>query len=385
MRGALKYALFQGGTVSLAALRAAALAAQGIPADMASLPTISVSATTDAALTVNYTLTGPSNTDKYLAIGGALKNYGGNSAFRAATVTTGNIGGTDSQNAVSLEIETDSPTVEFRIFPQNESAARIRVKTGSGPWENATASAAPTTLNSSTSSSFLKVAFGSATLRRVRIELARTDGDTAAPAGIVTNIRLETGRSGTAPTDTTLKAAFYGDSISEASKAGFHHDGFTSLVSWLLGWLPTQASVGGTGYFTTGGNPNLQSRLDDLLFQSFDVIIVPAGTNDVGQTQATVTTAANVTFSGIRARYPTKPVFVIGPWDLEAPAAMSAPRVLVRDGIRAAVSGRAGFYWLDPTGVSFTKDGDAVHPTKAGHETLATWLNTQIRAVLGIA
>ena len=114
---------------------------------------------------------------------------------------------------------------------------------------------------------------------------------------------------------------FFGDSFSEGSLAGFHGDCFANLAGWELGWDITQASVGGTGFITAGSNLNLQSstRLDDALLQSFDALVVPMGYNDNGQSQAAVTAAVNIAFDGLRTRCPTKPIFVISPWNVNAP------------------------------------------------------------------
>jgi hypothetical protein len=110
-------------------------------------------------------------------------------------------------------------------------------------------------------------------------------------------------------------------------------------------------------------------------------VVVEMGINDLGLSGISV--AARSDLLTIRNALRTAVIFVIGPWDTNAPSAPSANQVACRDAVMAACQGIPGVFFLDPTGVSYTKF-DTTHPDTAGHATLGAWVDTQVRAVLGL-
>lgn len=348
---------------------------------MASPPTIAVSLSNDAALTTVNVIDGPAKLDKVRVLGGAPLWNGALMGVKAATVTSGgNIVANAQQNAAAWEVQTNSLVVEFRVFPQNTTRARIFVSENGGPFLKIAAS--PTTLASSTAISYIKLTFGSAINRVIRVEAARQDGDASFSAMLLSRIALPPGSDCTATLNSRPIFAYYGDSITEGAIAGYHAEGYANLASWKLGVECTQSAIGGTGYVLTGGNPNATQRLDDLLLQPYRAVVVAMGINDIGQPDATISANVATTLNGIRSRLPYARIFVVGPWDASAPGAPGGGYTACKNAIIAGIPANVGATFLDPQGVSYTK-GDAIHPDGPGHVTLGDWLALQIKTALG--
>lgn len=348
---------------------------------MAVPPTIATSLSNDAALTVVNVIDGPDKLTKVRVLGGTPVWSGALMGIKAATVSAGgNITGTAQQNAAAWEVSTTSTVIEFRVFPQNTSRARILISENGGPFLRAAAT--PTLLASTTAISYIKLTFGSSISRVIRIEAARQDGDTSFPAMLLSRIALPPANDCAATTNSRPIFAYYGDSITEGALGGYHADGYANLTSWKLGVECTQSAIGGTGYVATGGNPNATQRLEDLQFQPYAAVVVAMGINDIGQPDATITANVRTTLQGIRARLPSAQIYVVGPWDASAPAAPGAGYTSCKNAILAGIPSTIGVTFLDPQGVTYTK-GDAIHPDAAGMVTLSDWLALAIKTALG--
>jgi hypothetical protein len=149
-----------------------------------------------------------------------------------------------------------------------------------------------------------------------------------------------------------------------------------------MNWEVTDSGIGGTGLIAdnSGGQINLQNRMDDATLQTFDGLVIATGTNDTASSGAAITAAAQVVIAGLKQRCPLLPQFWITPWDLEAPAAMASNKAAVRDAIKAATLGQGGVWTLDPTGVQFTQSTS--HPDDAGAVTLKDWVKGQMATIL---
>jgi len=116
----------------------------------------------------------------------------------------------------------------------------------------------------------------------------------------------------------------------------------------------------------------------------WDIIVVAMGTND--QTETGVQAAAQTCLSSLRSNNPGAQLFVLGPWDRYAPAAVDPTYTTTKTAIQAAVTAvggdAAGVRFLDTQGVAYT-DTDGLHPDTAGHKTLGDWLALQIKTALG--
>lgn len=378
----------EGGGAWLANMRRLADAydiAPGIPGVASPAPTLSAYQTSDTGLTVSYAYGFSTNRDKVRSRGGAPFSYGGNVGLQSATVNTGaNVGTGKYQDRVIHEIETASPNIEFTVFRQGTTRVRILTRdSSSGPWKYASASVV--TMNTGAASTCVKVAYSGALAgRQTAIELAWYPSADSGTAGIMFNIRVDTGYTITAPASPThpVKVLILGDSFMQGGNALFRGDGIPSLLGWLLNWEITASAIGGSGLIadTGGTQPNLQSRLDDALLQTFDAIVVAMGTNDTASSSSAITAAALAVLNGLKTRCPQAPQFWVTPWDLEAPSAMASNKQTVRDAIKAATVGKSGVWTLDPTGVAFSQSGS--HPDDAGHVTLANWAKGQLASIL---
>lgn len=198
---------------------------------------------------------------------------------------------------------------------------------------------------------------------------------------------------GIAPADAPISAVstnrrmiVMGDSFIEAIGATKRGDGLAQVAGDMLGILDTwQSGVGGTGYVNTQGGTRfkLSERLGDANTTGpWDVIAVAMGLNDIGLSASAVTSEAETCLSSLRASNPGAQIFVVGPWDTAAPAAPVAGYATTKAAIQAAIPVGAGFVFLDPQGVTYTKS-DSTHPDTAGHKTLGDWLALQIKTALG--
>jgi len=374
---------------NLQLMKSARASAQGIPTiiDAGLRPTITSYSAADTSISVNYALTFNTNRDKVYSGGGKLVSYSGGGLLGATVGSGANLNATQYQEAVFHEIETASPVIEFRIFRQSTTRCRILTRDqASDPWKYAHTGVV--TMDATAAGTSVKVVYAAPLVgRQTRIEFGAYTGD-GGTAAILTAYRVAAGYTGAAPSVRTapVKICFLGDSFIQGGNAQFAWDALALMSGWLLNAEITNSGVGGTGLIanTGGANLALTARLDDAILQSFDAFIIAMGTNDISPnitaTPADITAAANTVIAGLTTRNPTAPQLWVTPWDLEAPAAMAANKVTVRDAIKSATLGKNGVYTLDPTGVAFSQS--ALHPDTAGHATLRDWLDAKIADVL---
>ena len=222
--------------------------------------------------------------------------------------------------------------------------------------------------------------FGSSAKRQVKIEAAFDQA--------IDGIYVPTGQTVALAASIYSGVLFFlGDSFTESTGATNNNDGYTTITGDYLGFDKMLSSgVGGTGYVNTasGTKYNLGQRLAAEIVRAqslgpVPIVVVAMGINDIGSSG--VQTAAESCFETIRTALPDCLVFVLGPWDVNAPSAPVAGYAGCKSAIQAAVGSRSGFWFLDPQGVSYTKS-DTTHPDTAGHLTLGLWLETAIRAAV---
>ena len=337
------------------------------------LPAIVIGKDSDVETGQEYIISDGQNASIYSAIGGErIEN--GPAAFKSATVSTGygNIGGDAWQNRILIEVETASPSVGIHLVQSKGVVGSVRVlfRTPGDVWKYASASPIP--LPKEMSDAFVTVKFGNSVRGRdVAFEIDGTEGSGGAASRVV-SISVADGQEITPVHSNSLKALILADSFGVGSVAHFHGDGFAYQLGWLLDWDVTSSSVGGTGYVRSHIFKNALERIEDLSQQDFDVVLIALGTNDVNE--GGVEQAVQKVIEEARRRQPRAPIFVITPWDLEAPGPLAPKKERVREAILDAAGGREaeGIVVLDVTGVQFASDRS--HPTTSGHRTLAEWL-----------
>jgi lysophospholipase L1-like esterase len=218
--------------------------------------------------------------------------------------------------------------------------------------------------------------------RKIAIE-----GQSSAAAGAIYVASGDT--IGTVPGPDPVLSITLGDSFVQTSTGADNAaDGFWVVANDANGFRSGIGSgVGSTGYLndSSGGKYTLRQRLSyDLTGVNPDAVIVEMSVNDLSYDASAVAAEALLAWREIRTLAPAAPIFAIGPWDLNAPAAPSAAQVAVSAALSTAASGFPGLYYYDPVGISFSK-ADAVHPDTAGHATLGAWLAAQIKSTLGVS
>lgn len=343
---------------------------------MPSPPTIRTGTTLaapDNDLTVAYRYSTTPNT--FRLEGGGVKTLGGGlyRQFPVARISATGQNMGDGTNAISWQtrIIANSTKVGFRLL----GSLRVYRFIVDGRYVSFTGTLTAT----SSGTNYIILDFGSKASREIVVENQE--------ASAFDGVYVATGDTVTLPAISPFRLLTLGDSITAATGATASGDGFVGVAGDYLvlkdKWF---SGSGGTGYVANNGGAAytlpIRATEDTQRFAALgspDIVVVAIGINDIGS--AGIQAAAASSFSAIRAVAPKALVFVVGPWDANAPSAPVTNYAACKSAIQAAMAGRGGFWFLDPQGVSYTK-ADTVHPNDAGHLTLGQWLATQIRAAV---
>ena len=176
------------------------------------------------------------------------------------------------------------------------------------------------------------------------------------------------------------RAVFLGDSYTVASGIG---TGYASRTAAAMGWTPVLEAAGGTGYVAAGDGTvgPYAGRVDEVVADDPDVLLVQGSTNDVGSPVAAVAEAADELYAELARRLPGAQVVVLGP--LAPPGVDRAGVLAVRDALADAADD-AGIPYIDPIADGWLTPadglyGDPIHPNEAGHAELADDLAEALR------
>jgi hypothetical protein len=198
------------------------------------------------------------------------------------------------------------------------------------------------------------------------------------------------------------KVVWFGDSFFEGTDATTPFLSMCNIAATLLGWDDSiLAAQGGTGYLTDASpRLRLRTRLAEVIGQNPNTVVVGAGYNDYGVSNAALLAEAQYVFGQLRAGLPNARFFALGPWSLYSPPDVSRGQMGAQ--IKTAVEGVGGFYidmytdpWINGTGTVATpaapKDGNASlyvtssgdpHPPQAGHDYYGYRMASAIAATL---
>ncbi|MFB4283402.1 MULTISPECIES: SGNH/GDSL hydrolase family protein [unclassified Nonomuraea] len=173
---------------------------------------------------------------------------------------------------------------------------------------------------------------------------------------------------------------FLGDSFTVGSGPVPRWQSYASQAARLLGRQPIIAGAGGTGFCNAGraGRTFERSFEVELAWRPApDLLVISGGHNDRRWRPAHVRRAAANLLAEVRSRWPGTRTVMVGPiWLEDAPRKAYA----VRDALaRAAKAG--GVPFLDPMRRRWPPEAilpDGVHPTLAGHESIAAWLAAEL-------
>lgn len=330
-------------------------------------------------MAVNATITVPTqDTSGIRLLGGTLFSAGGNLRVYSAVVgaTGGNGGLNDGKECAGwrADFDANAAVVVIRVQPTT-AGYRFIVN---GRYVSLTPS--QTVGTTGTTSEYFKLDFtsvGGKALRRISIEGDRACG--------LNQVWVAAGDTVTRPSDTPKRLAFVGDSFTFGSAAPQLADNYAWVSADMLGIRHSlNSGSGGTGYVTTAGaSVKLSDRLSDINTKGpHDIIVVAMGINDIGQNPLTITQEVKTCLNSLRINNPSAKIFVIGPWDANAPAAPVTGYSAVKTAIQNGLLAEYAVTFLDPQGIVYSK-ADAVHPDVPGHKTLGDWLALQIKTALG--
>ncbi|WP_432091029.1 GDSL-type esterase/lipase family protein [Streptomyces sp. NRRL F-5630] len=365
-------------------------------------PTISIAQT--ATPTSGYVLwrppgvalTGTDVTGQYTFLGAGDFTIGPSSPSNTYVLPTSRYPHTraalsSSQSTWSVEFQTDAAILQWRVNYQTGGAYRLSID-GRKLADLMTPIGGTTAGNTH----LVTINFGSAVPRTLRFDFA------AAPFGGI-YMPATASMWPTVPSGGRLMG--FGDSLTEGSDQSVGGGGGTWLqrVARQLGcgdvWNQAR---GGTGYITPGAYATLPNRVAaDVVAYSPDRVLIWAGYNDNGGSQASIRTAADGVYAAIKAGLPDAEVTVIGCW---APTASPAASIVNTDTTLRQAAAAAGFPFISPiSGSIYDSAGDlvvihgpwittanaaafigtdSVHPTDSGHTYIARRITTAIRALL---
>jgi lysophospholipase L1-like esterase len=293
----------------------------------------------------------------------------------ATKISGGSAGATANQVAWRASINADAAAVGIAVLGATNNTCQYRFLVND---QYVSLTPSNTTAGGR---QYFTLDFGSKVLRKVSVELCAGGG--ASGLGAFRGFFVAVGDTLSLPA-ARPRMIVLGDSYTATTGAGKPGDGYAIVMADYLGVEVWASGIGGSGYIATSSgteyklSDRIAADLDRaLLYGTLEFVVVAMGVNDIGA--GDVTTEAGVCFNIIRAKCPVALVMVFGPWNVQTPT-QSAGNLSAENQIRAAAGGRAGFYFVDNSALSF--DNDGTHPTNAGHATIGSTEATAIRAAL---
>jgi lysophospholipase L1-like esterase len=293
----------------------------------------------------------------------------------------------------SVQFSTDSQYVEFR-FKYISTATMYRLSINGRKVTDTMQSIGGSTAGSG---HIMKIDFGSAAIRDIRIDL------TTCPFG---GVYIPPDKTIWSSPPTNGRFMGYGDSLTDGSSknVGAGQGTWLMRTGRMLGFQDIwEQGRGGTGYITPGSHVTFGSRLDvDGIQPQPDVMVIWGGYNDNTGDQTAIRSAADDVLGRIKTGLPYCRALAVGCWsNVASPSA----GISNTDNTIKAAAAAAGMPFVSPvTGDIFSADGtkletgtpwihsgnvaafvgsaggDTVHPTDAGHEYIARRMAAALRA-----
>lgn len=268
------------------------------------------------------------------------------------------------QNALwlfNVETLTEAPVVEFRFrAPVTNFSFGLVLVNGKRVQENAYL-----TVSTAGSGWAVRLTFPSAAVpgspRRIQVLGSGNIG------GNFGGMACSSGYTLVKPARTiTRRVAFIGDSYSNGAGAYPTGTGGTETFIWDLARLMNadetiQAGIGSTGFnaiLTGQPTSNFAGRISQVMAWNPTHVVFVGGRND---TSATLTADVQAALDAVGA----------GVYRAVVSSASQSAGAAQLAAMQAAVASRAGVVMISPDIDSLPKLGDAIHPTFAGHKTLA--------------
>ncbi len=182
--------------------------------------------------------------------------------------------------------------------------------------------------------------------------------------------------------DERPRAVFLGDSYTAGTGATAAAKRWSSLVAADQGWKEMNAGEGGTGYVATASETacgrsfcdNYAGRVDSVVKESPDIVIVAGGQNDLTQFQRNADAVeANISklFDDLHTKLPTARLIAVGP---STTADLSSQVRGIDEAVRAAAEANGATYvsLIEPNVIDrewVTADGG--HVNDDGHAAIA--------------
>ena len=173
-----------------------------------------------------------------------------------------------------------------------------------------------------------EIDFGSVDTRLVEFRIhpntAEINGVTIGPADSIRRMALR------------KRLAILGDSIAGGANGIGTEFVWGDRMAPRFGMDNWQLSIGGTGYGVTAGVSDYFTRIPDAVAAAPDILIVCGGQNDLGISQAAMTTLATTLFQALQAALPTTIILALGCHHVGEQISQNAQNIDL--GVRAAAA-----------------------------------------------
>lgn len=327
--------------------------------------------------------------DWFLFAGGALNpNSGFNFTFPAANVgaSSGNAGPHANNITWTATFYTDAP--KFIVLGTGSAGYRFLV-------DGQYVSLSPTMITIGGNPVSMVLDFTTAGGRKTRL-ITVESGTNAS----FTGVQVDSASKVWKPSTDVLNVYFQGDSLTSGSNFGpFIAWDWPSQTAKMMGWLPRNIAVGGTGFLNAGTALTFLQRITDVTTACPDALVIAGGYNDAN---SGLQAAALAYFQAVRIGCPNTTMIVLGVWG--ATSGPSATILANEASISAAVTqfadintyfvpvSTASPVWEDGTGNVVTPTGtgnsdayssnDGTHPIQRGIDYKAAKVTQALRALI---
>ncbi len=185
------------------------------------------------------------------------------------------------------------------------------------------------------------------------------------------------------PADRTVDAVVLGDTFTTGVD-GVPGPQWPELLEGELGWQVEVDAVAGSGYLVAGAGTDFVDRVDAVIDQEPDVVLLAGGVSDLGRPVEEIQDAAAAVVRRLQSALADADVVVLSPFSNGPPGELTTALTEALEEV--AATGDAAFVDVSemlPFGQDLIAD-DGVHPSELGHRELARRIAARL-SDLGVA
>lgn len=210
----------------------------------------------------------------------------------------------------------------------------------------------------------------------------KSDNSNTADKSASTNVEKETAKE---QNSSSKKILFFGDSLSAGYGLEDVNDAFPGVIQNKIDALKLDYAVvnsGVSGETTSGG----KNRIDWVLSEKPDIFILELGANDGLRGVSLVQTRENLQYiiDAVKKKYPLTEIVLVG---MQLPPNMGKTYTTEFKDLYPSLAKENDIFLVpflleNVGGIATLNQSDGIHPTKEGHEILATNVWTVLKPIL---